>query len=253
MEESWNFTPVVIPLVALLIGWVIGFFDSNRRTEKKIRQAEQSAKTAIQSAEDRLAQTIAQKAESPTLPYAVDDPGLMRIKNENGILTLDLDGERMIPNALTAEQRRRLVEMLSAIRPWLEGKPAIAPASMTPPKPAPTPIVTPPPPSATAQIPAAPAPATNKGTSSKKKKAEEPELPPTSIVGQINLILQAQIANTPLAARGVTLLESAIGGVNVYVGTNKYEGVDDVPEEEIKTAIRAAIAEWEKKYTPGLS
>jgi hypothetical protein len=91
-----------------------------------------------------------------------------------------------------------------------------------------------------------------KASSSKKKKADEPELPPTSIVGQINLILQAQIINTPLAYQGVTLVESPSGGVNVYVGVNKYEGVDEVPDEGIKIAIRAAIAEWEKKYTPGL-
>jgi hypothetical protein len=29
-------------------------------------------------------------------------------------------------------------------------------------------------------------------------------------------------------------------------------GVEEVPDAEIKSAIRAAIAEWEKKYTPGL-
>jgi hypothetical protein len=28
--------------------------------------------------------------------------------------------------------------------------------------------------------------------------------------------------------------------------------VDDVPDETIKATIRAAIAEWEDKYTPGL-
>ncbi|NTU56174.1 MAG: hypothetical protein HGA79_07985, partial [Anaerolineales bacterium] len=52
--------------------------------------------------------------------------------------------------------------------------------------------------------------------------------------------------------RGLVLMESASGGVNVYVGISKYEGLDEVPDEEVKTAIRAAIAEWEKRYTPGL-
>ena len=77
-------------------------------------------------------------------------------------------------------------------------------------------------------------------------------MPATSMVGQINEILQLRIANTNLAAKGVVMIESPSGGVFVYVGMDKYEGVDAVPGEEIKAAIRSAIAEWEKKYTPGL-
>jgi hypothetical protein len=249
MEEGWNFAPILIPLAAFVIGWVIGFFDSNRRTENKIKQAENTAASAIRNAEDKLAQAATKTAESPTVPYAVDDPGLLRIKNENGILTLDLDGSRMNPIALTIEQRKRLIEMLNTIRPWLENKPVIAPASMPSLQPKPTPVSAPiasPPPQPAPQMPS------SKAKPSSKKKADEPELPPTSIVGQINLILQAQIINTPLASLGVTLMESASGGVNVYVGINRYESVDDVPDEGIKFAIRAAIAEWEKKYTPGM-
>ncbi len=49
------------------------------------------------------------------------------------------------------------------------------------------------------------------------------------------------------------MMESLSGGVLVYIGVDKYEGIEDVPSEEVKAAIRAAIAEWEKKYTPGLS
>jgi hypothetical protein len=32
----------------------------------------------------------------------------------------------------------------------------------------------------------------------------------------------------------------------------RYTSVDEVPDAEVKAAIRAAIAEWENKYTPGL-
>lgn len=241
MEEGWNLSPILIPLLALLAGWAIGFFDSNLRTSKKIKQAEESARAAIQAAEKRLADERAKLASET--PAAPDDPGLLRIKNENGTLSLDLDGARVDTSAITAGQRKRLIEVLGAMRPWLEGKPAPTP----PPPPAPMPVSTPvavppPPPAATAAKPAKPA----------KKKADEPEPAPTSIVGQINLILQTCIANTPLASPGVALIESPTGGVLVYIGLDKYEGVDEVPDEEVKAAIRAAIAEWERKYTPGL-
>ncbi|MDO8752712.1 MAG: hypothetical protein Q7J80_02370, partial [Anaerolineales bacterium] len=61
---------------------------------------------------------------------------------------------------------------------------------------------------------------------------------------------QARLINTALAGRGIRLQESLQGAVEVYVGLQKFPGVDDVPDETIKAAIRAAIAEWEEKYTP---
>ena len=58
--------------------------------------------------------------------------------------------------------------------------------------------------------------------------------------------------DAPLEERGVFLAQSPDGGVMVYVGLTKYMGIDEVPDAEIKAAIRAAIALWETKYTPGL-
>lgn len=252
MEEGWNLTPILIPFAALLVGWAIGFFDSNMRTSNKIKKAEESAQVAIKQAEDKIAEAQAKLASASEIPIAVDDPGLLRIKNKNGLLTLDLDGTRVNPSTLTAEQRKRLIEMLNAMRPWLEGKSAPTPEPLTPPpaKPATAsqPVASPPPQPVTQLQASAPV----SSTPAKKKKDDEPEAPPTSIVGQINAILQANIANTPLETRGVSLMESISGGVNVYVGVTRYEAIDDIPDEEIKATIRAAIAEWEKKYTPGL-
>ena len=199
----------------------------------------------------RKAEEEQERREKPApAPVKADDPGLLRIKNEQGVMTLDLDGQRVQPTALTADQRKRLIEMLNVMRPWLEGRPAPVPAPTTPPPSKPVPVSTsiasptPQPVAATQQ----PKPA----TTASAKKDEEPEAAPTSIVGQINLILQQRINNTPLEARGVSLMESASSGVNVYVGIKRYEAIDDVPDDEVKAAIRAAIAEWEKKYTPGL-
>jgi hypothetical protein len=83
-------------------------------------------------------------------------------------------------------------------------------------------------------------------------KEDRPSAPATSIVGQIDSVLQERLAGTPLEERGIFLSQSPDGGVMVYVGLTKYMAIDDVPDADIKAAIRAAITEWENKYTPGL-
>jgi hypothetical protein len=206
-----------------------------------------------------------EKKNNPPPPAApatvkVDDPGLMRIKNENGYLTLDLDGVRADTASLTADQRKRLIEMLTLIRPWLEGKPVHAPASL--PTPASAPLRAQPEPAASTSISSKQKPATQpvpsqrsaltttKSATSEKEDRSTP--PATGIVGQIDSILQARLMGTALAGRGVYLSNSPEGGVIVNVGLQKFNGIDEVTDPEIKAALRAAITEWENKYTPGL-
>ena len=85
-----------------------------------------------------------------------------------------------------------------------------------------------------------------------KKSEPEKDIKSLSIVQQIDTVLQEHLLSSHLAGRGIRLQESIQGGVEVYVGLNKFDAVDDVPDQEIKAAIRSAIAEWEKKYTPGI-
>jgi len=199
----------------------------------------------------RMSEEEKEKKEKPAPePVKMDDPGLLRIKNENGVMKLDLDGNRVNSTSLTAGQRKRLIEMLNVMRPWLEGKPASVPAPTDPPPPKPKPAsnlhqgtTLQPAKLPTPSKPVQPSPA---------KKNDEPDAPPTSIVGQINSILQKNLHNTPLASRGISLMESPTGSVRVFIGVQRFEMIDDVPDDEIKAAIRAAIAEWEEKYTPGL-
>ena len=218
-------------IAGLIFVYVFGIFEGRSQGRKK------------RIAEEELEKQEKKPAPTPA-PVKVDDPGLLRIKNENGVMTLDLDGERVNSTALNVEQRKRLIEMLNVMRPWLEGKPASVPAPTNPPPQKSIPVSTP-------SAPPQTVPATRPTPSTPIKKKDEPETIPTSIVGQINMVLQKNIVNTPLASRGISLMESVTGGVNVYIGVQRYEVIDDVPDDEIKAAIRAAIKEWEDTFTPG--
>jgi hypothetical protein len=244
MVEITILAIIGIALVAMFFGYGFGLWEGRNQGYKK-RRKEEAAETADTP--------LPPPSPAPEpVQIKVDDPGLLRIKNESGYVTLDLDGTRVDTTAMTADQRKRLIEMLNLMRPWLEGKQAAAPtASPAAPSSRPAPVaqtlpavpMTPPP--APAPQPAAPRP-------SAMAREDRPIAPAGSIVSQIDSILQARIAGTPLDDKGVFLAQSAEGGVMVYVGLTKYMGIDDVPDPEIKTAIRAAITEWENKYTPGM-
>jgi len=225
-----------IALVAMFFGYGFGLFEGRSQGYKR-RKAEE-----VQERKDQPVPT--------PMTVTVDDPGLLRIKNENGLLTLELDGTRADTSLLSAEQRRRLIEMLSLMRPWLEGRSVPAPSM----KPSPHPLSGQPGPAPISPAPPIPKPTPQPSAprASTIAKEDRPSAPANSIVTQIDAILQARLAGSPLEGRGVFLTQSPEGGVIVYVGLTRYTGVEDVPDAEVKAAIRAAISEWENKYTPGL-
>ncbi|MGZ9164785.1 MAG: hypothetical protein ACXW4U_06380 [Anaerolineales bacterium] len=230
-------------IAGLVFVYIFGLFEGRGQGYKKRKTEEEQEKKE-------------QPASPPATPESltVDDPGLLRIKNENGSFVLDLDGRRVNPISLSSDQRRRLIDMLNIMRPWIEGRSAPKPNTLderldaigsavpqskpVPPQPAPP---------AARQTARPPAP-----RSSTIAKEDRPAAPANSIVSQIDSILQERLAGTPLEERGVFLAQSQEGGVIVYVGLTRYSGIDDVPDPEIKAAIRAAISDWENRYTPGL-
>lgn len=242
MVEVTYLTIIIIALIAMFFGYGFGLFEGRGQGYKKRKTEEE------QEPKEKRKPT---SSPSP-VTVKVDDPGLLRIKNENGYLTLDLDGTRVDTSSLSNDQRKRLIEMLNFIRPWLESKSAPATphqaTSITDARHS-TPVVSE---SATLKPAAQPVAQTQDKSPASTAKSDRPAAPANTIVGQIDSILQQHLVGTPLEERGIFLAQSPEEGVNVYVGLTRYNGIDDVPDAEIKAAIRAAISEWENKYTPGL-
>jgi len=73
----------------------------------------------------------------------------------------------------------------------------------------------------------------------------ESETPSLNVVAQINAILQENLEGSPLKQRGICLVEQSDHSMVVMVGLDKYNSVEEVPDEEIKMVIRQAVSQWE--------
>ncbi len=248
-----NFEMITVPLWllwalgigAFFIGGIIGYIDSNSRTAQKVEAAENKAELAIKEAERKIA-AMQEKLQPDGSPVIMDEPGLLRIKNVNGAPSLEVDGVMLNVKNISPEKKKRLIELVTILRPWLESRPTPQPVTR-PEAPASTPTASPAP--VQAAVPAA-RPTSTQPIISPAKALEDKDFKLLSIVNQIDTVLQKNIEDTHLANKGIRLTESSAGGVEVYVGLNKYASIDDVLDPEIKKVIRAAIAEWEEKYTP---
>jgi hypothetical protein len=211
----------VAALLSLFFGYGFGWFEWGRKL--KAYEADEGQKTAEEK-----------KEPAPPRPIQQEEPALLVLRNIKGRLRLELEGHPLEADSLSAEQRKRLIDVVSRLRPWIDPRPASAPTPVPVPAPKTIPAAVAPPPQPVS-VPV------------KKEEAQAPQ----SMVAQINEILQKNMLGTPLEKMGIKLAETPGGGVTVTVGLNRYESIGEVPSLEIQTAIRVAISEWEKKYTPG--
>jgi hypothetical protein len=234
-----NLSPLAgigIGLAVLFFGYFFGLFEGRSRgynQRKKEDALENRSKPPLPT--------------PPSAPASPTEKSLLKLSlDQNNQPVLMLDGNSIDTTQLTAEERARLIDLMLTMRPWVqpgtEAKGAQGPqaaprpfAAQTPPLAAPSPGPKPAPAAAAPNTPATP---------------QKDEAAPSTMVAQIDTILQKSLIGTPLGSLGIRLVESVQGNVTVVVGVNKYAGVGDVPDPQVKAAIKAAIAEWEKKYTP---
>ncbi len=80
---------------------------------------------------------------------------------------------------------------------------------------------------------------------------EEPDenlvIKPRTIAGQISLILEDMVQTSSLREKGIKLIEREDHGVDVWIGMEKFDGVEAIPYPEARQLIKAAAAKWEKE------
>lgn len=220
------FILLLIAIISLAIGIVFGgLFASSRQARRKEGESE------------------ADRASAPgETTWIYRDPQL-------GTTVVQV-GEKKYrgPKDLDAEAKAFLEQQLTGILGWVkpvEPPKAILPDAST------SPVVTPP-----AHEPAAD-PTSRERTSkqsynpldvfarSLRSDVSKHAAPSASIAAQIDEILQEKLNELPEEKRAIRLMELPGKGMVVMVGLDHFDGVDAVPDPEVRALIRECVAEWE--------
>lgn len=252
MLEGLNFSMTTMPTILLWViglvvfglGAMLGYINMNIDARRKIEAAENKAEIIQADAEKKLAE--AQLIKSQTPGFATQN--LLRMHEDGNRIVIEMDG-KSLSGALSASEKKRLLELISHVRPFIEN--AQVQTSISP-----KPVMTQQPLQPTLR-PATPAvseikPVSMLGARQIPKKLDpENEFKLLSMVQQIDSVLQTKLQGSALENLGIRLQESLEGAVEVHIGTEVYDGIDSVPDEKVKAMIRAAITEWEEKHVPG--
>jgi len=67
-----------------------------------------------------------------------------------------------------------------------------------------------------------------------------------SVIDEVNNILQKKLIGSPLAGKGIHLMENHNKEIRFWVGLDSYDDVDEIPDPEVRQIIDAAVKEWER-------
>lgn len=225
-------TLIILGVICIAIGFVAGaliallFADRDKKT------------SGVDS--DSLPEGISRETHKPLLR-------LWRVSN--GTLVVELGG-RVLTNVKQASAAQRL-ELEAANELWLNwlGMPeeALRTAALIQPQPEPQPkpaarseSVLPQPLAERRQAP-------DLVAAIAKPSIEAPVVGPKSMIEQIDEILQELVIHSAQSHRSVKVTQDLRDGIVVWLDGGRYPGLDSVPDAEIRTLIRAAAAEWERR------
>ena len=74
----------------------------------------------------------------------------------------------------------------------------------------------------------------------------EAEVKMLSVIDEVNEILQKKLHGSPLAGKGIHLMENHNKEIRFWVGLNSYNDVEEIPDAEVRQIIDASVREWEE-------
>jgi len=74
----------------------------------------------------------------------------------------------------------------------------------------------------------------------------EPKVKILSVVDEVNDILQKKLHGSPLAGKGIHLMENHNKEIRFWVGLNSYNDVEEIPDPDVRIIIDESVREWEK-------
>ncbi len=72
-----------------------------------------------------------------------------------------------------------------------------------------------------------------------------------TIAGQISIIIERMLVDSPIKEKGIKLIENSHHGVDVWIGLEKFDGIDAIPYPDVQQLIREAVAQWEREMEAG--
>lgn len=79
------------------------------------------------------------------------------------------------------------------------------------------------------------------------RTSAQPILPGLNLADEINKIVQARLAISPLATTTkIEITGDPSGGIRIKVDGIPYASPDDVPDAEARELIKASIKQWER-------
>ncbi len=159
----------------------------------------------------------------------------------SGGLVVEIGGRRYfaLSEMIDETVRRRFIGIAESVSQFATGEP-------------PTPAAYVPPPVITTPIPSSPSYATSGATgkteSSDTGKKEEKPVVVKTIAEEIEELLQYRLTLTPeFLHRSIHIRPSHGGSIQVEIDERFYDGVSDVPDEQVRAFLQDIIKEWEAR------